>query len=166
MIGASKHPVRVFLRLIWLSGELMLVAVNFVFRVLLRSDNSLVEARSLWLQQASRRLLRIFHAQVRATGPIPKSGLLVSNHLSYLDIMVLCSLAPSIFVAKREVKHWPVFGWFARLGGTLFADRERRTQVGQLANAMRSVLNQGALVVLFPEGTSSDGQTVLPFKSS
>jgi 1-acyl-sn-glycerol-3-phosphate acyltransferase len=86
--------------------------------------------------------------------------------LSYVDILVLSALTPSIFVAKSEVKHWPVFGWFARLGGTLFTDRARRAQVGPLAKALRTSLDQGALVVLFPEGTSSDGQNVLPFKSA
>src|SRR5262249_15723182 len=86
--------------------------------------------------------------------------------LSYLDILVLSALTPAIFVAKRDVKHWPVFGCFAQFGGTLFADRERRVQVGELTGELRSVLDQGALVVLFPQGTSSDGRTVLPFKSS
>jgi 1-acyl-sn-glycerol-3-phosphate acyltransferase len=61
-------------------------------------------------------------------GPIPSRGLLVSNHLSYLDILVLGTLALSIFVAKVDVKNWPVFGWLARLGRTLFADREHRTE--------------------------------------
>ena len=79
---------------------------------------------------------------------------------------MLSALTPAVFVAKREVKHWPVFGWFARLGGTLFVDREKRAQVGELNRAMQAVLEQGALVILFPEGTSSDGQNVLPFKSS
>jgi 1-acyl-sn-glycerol-3-phosphate acyltransferase len=86
--------------------------------------------------------------------------------LSYLDILVLASLAPAVFVAKREVKSWPVMGLLAQLGGTLFVDRERRTQVGEVNDEIQAALDGGALVVLFPEGTSSDGQTVLPFKSS
>jgi 1-acyl-sn-glycerol-3-phosphate acyltransferase len=111
-------------------------------------------------------VLGIFNVDVQAIGPIPTSGLLVSNHLSYLDILVLSALTPSIFVAKRDVKNWPVFGWFAHLGGTLFVDRERRTQVGGSTKALQDVLEEGALVVLFPEGTSSDGRSVLPFKSA
>jgi lyso-ornithine lipid O-acyltransferase len=166
MRGAVKHPLRVVRRLLWLAGEIILAAVNFVFRVMLRSECPLLVARAQWLQQSCRRALRIFNAEVRTSGPIPKSGLLVSNHLSYLDILVLSALTPSVFVAKREVRKWPVFGWFARLGGTLFADREKRTQVADLNKALRAALDEGALVVLFPEGTSSDGQTVLPFKSS
>jgi 1-acyl-sn-glycerol-3-phosphate acyltransferase len=110
-------------------------------------------------------MLRILNVEVRVAGPVPKTGLLVSNHLGYLDILVLGSLTPAVFVAKRNVKSWPVLGWFARLGGTLFVDRERRTQVGPLTKALDTLLEKDALVVLFPEGTSSDGQTVLPFKS-
>ena len=161
-----NHPLRVGGRLLRLAGEIILAAANFVFQVLLRSESPLLAARAQWLQQGCRRGLRIFNAEVRTSGPIPKSGLLVSNHLSYVDILVLSALTPSVFVAKREVKKWPVFGWFARLGGTLFADRERRAQVGELTKALQTALDEGALVVLFPEGTSSNGQTVLPFKSS
>jgi 1-acyl-sn-glycerol-3-phosphate acyltransferase len=104
--------------------------------------------------------------EVDVRGPIPSTGLLVCNHLSYLDILVLGALTPAVFVAKREVKHWPVFGWFAGLAGTVFVDRERRTQTGRAAEQIQAVLESGQLIVLFPEGTSSDGKTVLPFKSS
>jgi len=83
-----------------------------------------------------------------------------------VDILVLCSLTPAVFVAKQEVKSWPVMGWMARLGGTVFIDRQRRTHVGEVNDEIQNALADGALVVIFPEGTSSDGRTVLPFKSS
>jgi 1-acyl-sn-glycerol-3-phosphate acyltransferase len=67
-------------------------------------------------------------------------------------------LTPAVFVAKREVKNWPVFGWFAKLAGTVFVDRRRRSQVGASATLIKALLSEDALVVLFPEGTSSDGQ--------
>ena len=118
------------------------------------------------MQHCSRRVLGIFKTSIQTSGSVPKRGLLVCNHLGYVDILVLSSITPSIFVSKQEVKNWPVFGWFAKMGGTLFVDRERRTGVGQTTNEIESALDQGALVVLFPEGTSSDGKTVLPFKSS
>jgi 1-acyl-sn-glycerol-3-phosphate acyltransferase len=123
-------------------------------------------AQAYWLHQCCRRLLRVFKVQLQVNGPVPKSGLLVCNHLSYLDVLVLSASAPAIFVAKREVKCWPIFGWFARLAGTVFADRGKRMQTGKTAGEIHAVLNRGLLVVLFPEGTSSDGQTVLPFKSA
>lgn len=92
--------------------------------------------------------------------------MLISNHLSYLDILVLSAITPAVFVSKREVKFWPVFGQFAQMAGTVFVDRERRTHVGEINSEIQNALNDGALVVLFPEGTSSNGETVLPFKSA
>jgi 1-acyl-sn-glycerol-3-phosphate acyltransferase len=111
-------------------------------------------------------VIRIFQLKVAVIGPVPQRGLLVSNHLSYLDVLVFSALTPAIFVAKREVKSWPVFGLFARLAGTVFVDRRRRLQAGACADAVETVLADGGLAVLFPEGTSSNGQQVLPFKSA
>jgi 1-acyl-sn-glycerol-3-phosphate acyltransferase len=96
---------------------------------------------------------------------VPKKGLLVSNHLSYLDILVLGAITPSVFVAKREVRSWPLFGWFARMAGTVFVRRDCRRDTIRVNWEIVRALQEKVLVVLFPEGTSSDGQTVLPFKS-
>jgi 1-acyl-sn-glycerol-3-phosphate acyltransferase len=145
---------------------LVLATLRFITCVLFRSNSSGLKARSCWLQLGCRRVLRIFNVEIQAHGPIPSRGLLVSNHLSYLDVLVLSALTPSIFVAKREVGNWPIFGWFARMAGTLFVNRGCRTQVRHLSGELQTVLDQGALVVLFLEGTSSDGRTVLPFKSA
>jgi 1-acyl-sn-glycerol-3-phosphate acyltransferase len=71
-----------------------------------------------------------------------------------------------VFISKSEVKRWPVFGWFAVLGGSLFVQRNKRSDVARLNQELAQVLDSGALVVLFPEGTSSNGQQILPFKSS
>src|SRR6185437_308568 len=165
MKGLLRHPLRVLVRLLWFTGELAIAAVNFA-RVCGLSKNCPSRERALWLQHCSRRILRIFKTQITASGTIPAKGLLVSNHLSYVDILIISSITPAIFVAKREVSGWPVFGPLARMGGTLFVDRGRRTLVGKTTDEIQSALDQGALVVLFPEGTSSNGQTVLPFKSS
>jgi 1-acyl-sn-glycerol-3-phosphate acyltransferase len=165
MKALFRHPVRVVFRLIWLSAELALAALNYArWRGL--SGKCSGNKRAAWLQHVSRRILGIFKTQIKTSGSIPKSGLLVSNHLSYVDILVIASITPAVFVAKHEVKGWPVFGFFARLAGTVFVDRARRTRVGQTTGEIETALNEGALVVLFPEGTSSNGETVLPFKSS
>jgi 1-acyl-sn-glycerol-3-phosphate acyltransferase len=111
-------------------------------------------------------LLRVFRIETQFTGDIPPRGLLVCNHLSYLDILVLSGLTPCIFVAKREVKDWPVLGWFAKKAGTVFVHRELRAQAAQTVNKIETALQTGALLVLFPEGTSSGGESILPFKSS
>jgi lyso-ornithine lipid O-acyltransferase len=92
--------------------------------------------------------------------------LLVCNHLSYMDVLALGSIAPAVFVAKREVKYWPIFGWFALLAGTVFVERQRREQAAEAVDDIEAMLKAGQLLVLFPEGTSSDGRKVLPFKSA
>jgi 1-acyl-sn-glycerol-3-phosphate acyltransferase len=122
--------------------------------------------RAVWLKKSSRRVLRVFGTETSVVGSIPRNGLLVCNHLSYLDILVLAALTPSRFVAKSEVKNWPVFGWFAHLAGTIYVERSKRSQVARAAQEIGVALEEGPLVVLFPEGTSSGGETVLPFKSS
>jgi len=161
-----KHPLRVTGRLVWLGGELFLAALNYAVHCAVCPRDSLPSARAAWLQSTSRRLLRVFQIETQITGAIPSGGVLVCNHLSYLDIPVLAALAPCVFVAKREVKHWPVFGWFAKRAGTVFVHRERRAQAGQTVDKIETALRTGALVVLFPEGTSSGGESILPFKSS
>jgi 1-acyl-sn-glycerol-3-phosphate acyltransferase len=165
MKALLRHPVRVVLRLCWLMAEFAIAAINFA-RMCGFSKDCPERKRAAWLQYSSRRILRLFKTTIKTSGTVPTSGLLVSNHLSYVDILVIATITPAIFVAKREVKGWPIFGFFARLGGTLFVDRERRSRVGQTTNEIQAALDHGALVVLFPEGTSSDGKSVLPFKSS
>ncbi len=96
----------------------------------------------------------------------PNRGLLVCNHLSYLDILVIGATTPCVFISKSDVRRWPVFGWFAAWAGTLFVRRERRTDAARMTEEIRTALSQEILVVLFPEGTSTGGTAVLPFKSA
>jgi lyso-ornithine lipid O-acyltransferase len=165
--GATRrHPLRVTGRLLWLAGALLAAGLDFLLRNAFRPEKSTPAARALWVQRSARRLLKVFNLQPRVAGPVPIRGLLISNHLSYLDILVISSVTPAVFVSKAEVKSWPALGWLVQRGGTVFVDRDRRTHVGRVNDEIESALKQGALVVLFPEGTSSDGSTVLPFKSS
>ncbi|ACI94282.1 phospholipid/glycerol acyltransferase [Afipia carboxidovorans OM5] len=92
--------------------------------------------------------------------------LILSNHASWLDISVLSALAPVVFVAKSEVAGWPVFGLLAKLQRTVFIEREQRHKTGEATAAMASRLDNGDSVVLFPEGTSSNGTRILPFRSA
>jgi 1-acyl-sn-glycerol-3-phosphate acyltransferase len=92
--------------------------------------------------------------------------LLVSNHVSYFDVAALGPQHPMAFVAKSEVAGWPVIGWLAGLAGTLFVNRKSRIASAKDKRAIRARLDRGEAIVLFPEGTSSDGQRVLPFKSA
>ena len=92
--------------------------------------------------------------------------LILANHASWLDILVITSLTPAVFVAKKEVAGWPVFGWLAKLQRTVFIDRERRHRTGAATQEIAERLNGGDAVVLFAEGTSSDGNRILPFRSA
>jgi 1-acyl-sn-glycerol-3-phosphate acyltransferase len=92
--------------------------------------------------------------------------LVLSNHVSWLDISVISALAPVVFIAKSEVASWPVFGWLAKLQRTLFVERERRQATGVATREIAGRLLGGEAVVLFAEGTSSDGNRVLPFRSA
>ena len=95
-----------------------------------------------------------------------RAVLFVSNHVSWADIVVIGSIAPVAFVAKREVADWPLVGITARMQRTVFVDRARRHQTGDAIGEIVERLAAGTSVVLFAEGTSSDGNRVLPFRSA
>jgi 1-acyl-sn-glycerol-3-phosphate acyltransferase len=92
--------------------------------------------------------------------------LLLANHVSWLDIPILAAVAPVSFVAKQEVAGWPVVGFLARAQRSVFIDRQRRGATGTQADEMAGRLSTGDIIVLFAEGTSSDGNHVLPFRSA
>ncbi len=92
--------------------------------------------------------------------------LILSNHVSWLDICVITALAPVVFIAKSEVARWPVFGWLAKLQRTIFIERQRRQKTGAATQEIAGRLLGGDAVVLFAEGTSSDGTRILPFRSA
>jgi lyso-ornithine lipid O-acyltransferase len=116
----------------------------------------------------NRYLCRLFGIRVTVIGkPIRDRGvLMVANHTSYFDILVLSGLAQISFVAKSEVAGWPIFGILAKLQQAVFVERARRTQTGEAKDHIRERLLAGDALVLFPEGTSNDGNRVLTFKSA
>src|SRR5471032_1424776 len=107
--------------------------------------------------------VRISEVGARSTA---SPALILSNHVSWLDICVITALGPVVFVAKREVAGWPVFGWLARLQRTIFINRQARHQTGAATREIAGRLLGGDAVVLFAEGTSSDGIRILPFRSA
>lgn len=115
-----------------------------------------------------RQVCRILGIRLTIQGAIEAGHpvLLISNHASWLDIPVLSAVAPVSFVAKREVGAWPFVASLARLQRTVFVDRDRKSAVGGSANEIAERLRQGDAIVLFAEGTSSDGNRVLPFMTS
>jgi len=122
--------------------------------------------RCLWMQRYAQGFSRVVHLRIRVQGAIPQDGLVVSNHLGYLDILALGSVIPGAFVAKKEVRSWPVLGALARCAGTVFVNREKNFGLPAEIAAMRERFLAGIPVILFAEGTSSGGHSVLPFRSS
>jgi 1-acyl-sn-glycerol-3-phosphate acyltransferase len=159
-----------YVRGIWRAFAVVFFSVcalvqNAITIPFVRRDRRL-DARGAWLHGWCRFACRVLGIRIRTHGSMPSSGLLVSNHLSYLDIIVLSSIRPCVFVAKRDVARWPLFGWLAHVAGTIFVDRERRLSSRKVVNSIRDAIAGGLVVVLFAEGTSSDGSTVMPFKSA
>jgi len=115
-----------------------------------------------------RQVCRIIGVRLHVDGEVAESQgvLIVSNHVSWLDITVLSAVAPVSFIAKREVSTWPFVKWLATLQRSVFVDRERRSQVGSKANEILERLQSGDHVVFFAEGTSSDGNVVVPFRTA
>lgn len=118
-----------------------------------------------WYHKQVCRLLGV-HLRIEGSLARDRAVLLIANHTSWLDIPVISAVAPVSFVAKLEVANWPFVSSLARLQRTIFVDRTRRKSVGATASEMIARLNAGDTLVLFAEGTSSDGNRVLPFKSS
>lgn len=124
-------------------------------------------SRARWLQRHCRRALRALAVRVVPATDAPAApAFVVANHLGYVDILVLAAATPLVFVAKREVRSWPVWGWLARAGGTCFVHREQRGDVARAGAEISAALRAGAAVAVFCEGTSSGGWRVLPFKSA
>lgn len=115
-----------------------------------------------------RYICRVLNVRVNVVGARADERplILLANHCSWLDIPVIGTLGPQSFIAKREVRDWPALGFLATLQRTIFINRERRSQTGRDTAEIASRLTGGDPVVLFGEGTSSDGNRVLPFKSA
>jgi 1-acyl-sn-glycerol-3-phosphate acyltransferase len=142
------------------------LALSIVRFWLLRSRGPLtLERRAHWVQQTAYGILSIVGIRLRVEGTPPTDGLVVCNHLSYLDILILSSVMPCFFVAKIEIGGWFFFGKAARLGGTIFLDRSSLESANSVAAQMKERLKVPIPLLLFPEGTSTDGSSVLRFHS-
>lgn len=126
--------------------------------------------RQTLVRHWSKRLLRVMRIEVNVSG-MPVSGLpgnmlIVANHISWLDIFVLNALQPARFIAKAELKRWPLIGPMIQRCGTLFIERERRRDAHRVNEDARRVLAEGDVIAIFPEGTTTDGTELLPFHAS
>lgn len=134
--------------------------LSFLFPFLGRKD------KDRKIQQWSRHLLNIFNIElvVQGAGLLHhEPHLIASNHISWIDIHVMNAFQPIRFVAKSEVEGWPIFGWMAKQLGTVFIRRDNARDARQVVSQMAEVLKTESICI-FPEGTSTVGVTVLPFK--
>jgi 1-acyl-sn-glycerol-3-phosphate acyltransferase len=112
----------------------------------------------------STRMLQMLGIGLRTSGtPRPGPVLFASNHVSWLDILAINAVHPARFVAKADVRHWPLLGWMVACGGTLFIERERKRDALRVVHQVADALRAGHTVAVFPEGTTSNGDALLPF---
>ncbi|MGD0938115.1 MAG: lysophospholipid acyltransferase family protein [Terracidiphilus sp.] len=121
--------------------------------------------RVIWVQRTSKAIMAGAGIRYEIEGQAPTHGLVVANHLSYLDVLILSAAMPCFFVAKMEIDGWPIFGKAARAGGTIFLDRTSLASAMTVAEMIGEKLKLSIPVLLFPEGTSTDGSQVLRFHS-
>ena len=163
MAGANLgSPLKSLVRLLVYAGFTIPLMPVQALAVLL--DLPLQRTMPLWYH---RRCCRLLGFRVEASGrkSTVHPTLYASNHVSYIDIMVLGSLIEGSFVAKAEVASWPLYGWLAKLQRSVFVERRGRAALAH-RDEMSGRLERGDDLILFPEGTSSDGNRVLPFKSA
>ena len=164
--SALLKTARSTCRGIVLAISLLEVLSRFAILRVKRGKTLSLRDRAEWLHRACETIVRRLSMSVSASVSHPARGLVVSNHLSHLDILLYAAVMPCVFVSKSEVLDWPMFGILARCGGTIFVERSRIHGVNHPARKIAEVLKVDIPVILFPEGTSTDGSTVMPFRSA
>jgi 1-acyl-sn-glycerol-3-phosphate acyltransferase len=163
--GAVKFYIRLGLTVLlclvmWLIAAIFKLFTGFKpklqYRVICRM-------MSIWGHTVS----RIWGMRIHVSGPRPKAPFfLVTNHISYTDILLVCAVCPAWFISKAEVASWPGIGPLTRMANTIYINRETRRDVGRMNKLIADLVRDGGGVGFFPEGTTTDGTEVLPFKPS
>lgn len=161
-LDRQRSRWRARLRFLWLVIHLLIgmlaVALGFPFISRARRQGLTVS----W----SARLLAIVGLRLRIVGTPVDGALRVANHISWLDIFAINAVCPSGFVAKAEIRRWPLVGWLCEKTDTLFIERGRARHAQHVAHRMADFLREGRAVTVFPEGTTSAGRDVLPFHAA
>lgn len=158
-------PIKVFLFPMITFSCYLLYLAGYIFIKLFRMRYEYWRNRcmALW----GRMVIKLFSIEIRLEGTPPKPPFfVVSNHLSYLDIPIYSAFIDTTFVAKAEIRKWPIVGFMAKTLGIIFIDRKKRSDVKRVNNLIASNLNDKQGVTLFPEGTTSPGLEVLRFRPS
>ena len=158
---------RLFKLIVFTLVTAVLYPINAVGAWVLSRDPRRSDAWKARLQRVwSRATARILGVDLEVAGTPPAAPfILVCNHLSYLDVIVLAAYLDCVFVARGDVRNWPVFGRLCRAVDTLFIDRSRRADVARVVERLHEILDRGRGVIFFPETTSGDGSGILPFHS-
>lgn len=146
------------------------IAVALFIRIILFFNGALRSALLTdWTRRFSRFLRLVLNIKIAIVGNrkcLDESGnFIISNHLGYLDGIVISSLFKIVFVSKSEVMNWPLFGLMARAGGTIFIDRKRKDKSAYYIRQMQEALKRGSNILVFPEGTSTNGERLYPFQT-
>ena len=159
--------VRALAVLSWTAAMATTLLIAWLPAVFRRRPAARSRARARrWVKRVwGRGVMRVTGVRVVTEGQAPPAGVLVvSNHLGYLDIPVLDSVTPMVFVARADLRRWPFWGFMATVGGTIYVDRATKRDVLRVRREMREALDRGENVIVFPEATSTAGETMLPFK--
>jgi 1-acyl-sn-glycerol-3-phosphate acyltransferase len=137
---------------------------RFGFELIIKQPSTR-EDRADWLHRFCASAIHGLGIETEVTGDFPTRGAMISNHLSYLDIIVFASIHPCVFVSKAEVAGYPVLGWMTTMAGTVYVARGHGGSAIKAREGMVTALNAGLPVVFFPEGTTSNGSGLLKFHS-
>ena len=162
--GAVLKPLRGAARLLRLLGHIALGLAT----VLLRFPRLSPQQQGMRVQAWAMALLGHLGIALQVRGPVPRQGpvLLVANHLSWLDIVVIHAAGHCRFVSKSDVQGWPLIGALATAAGTLYIERHVRRDAMRMVRTMQQALEQGEVLAVFPEGTTGDGREMLPFHAN
>jgi 1-acyl-sn-glycerol-3-phosphate acyltransferase len=152
----------------WRLVRLLVHGVHGLAIIRLRFGSYSAAQRHARIQWWSAKLLRLIGITLHAQGA-PRAGakLVVSNHVSWFDIAAIHAVIPEAhFVSKADVKQWPLIGWLVAGAGTLFIEREKKRDALRVVHQMAAALQAGDTVAVFPEGTTGDGRTLLPFHAN
>ena len=157
-MASIKSAIRLFFFIVL---TLLLLPLQIFMHICFRNSAGAFIVPQLW----HRNVCRLYGIKIKVQGVPQQDGsvLFVGNHVSYLDIPVITSITPVRFIAKKEVKSWPLFGLLATIQQTFFIDRSRMA-AAQEKEKLAKTIARGGRFLLFPEGTSSNGTQVLPFK--
>jgi 1-acyl-sn-glycerol-3-phosphate acyltransferase len=165
--AAGRPPPITWLGWTRLWTRVVLLAVTLLIAIPFHYLWRFVRLSSPWPRLFLGTAARICGARVRVVGvPLKRDVFYISNHVSWIDICAIAGASGTAFVAKAEIRDAPVVGWLATLNRTVFVAREDRLGVAEQINALRETLAENWSVTVFPEGTTTDGRSLLPFKTS